>query len=607
MPNYRCAAARNLSILERDGWDGPGAKSRIFSWAGWPDDPDPAKARRAFLAYDADDPELKGSYSLPFADVDDGSLKAVDAGLRAAASRLPQTDIPDDVKEDARSVLDAYFAKMDDEDEERIMDKDTFSLRLNDQPVEIYAHPAEIVARAAFDTDELTKLAKDRARDPSIFEEFNPYFWRAQISNTTLDTFYTHMDVSTLRNFASDAEAGVAFMTSHDVRRLPLGASLAGRFVNGRSGSPARVEADFFTLRGLNTNGVSADEFINGVRAGIVTDVSVGFYGGQVICDVCGRDLFDWDCWHIPGLETFVVDKDGNKTTERIIATAGIYRARLSEVSGVFDGATPGATILKAEREVREVLSRSADTKIRPEMVGLLEQRYRIKLPALNRTFASVEVPKEEEQETVVSETQAQVAPEVVEPERQTDLAEVVEAIEARRSDDAAETEVPSTDNLETVVEETPQADTEEDEDMTTTNDTLRAALAKAGVSVEDGNDVLDRAVAAIEDLPRLRALADTGRQYRADLIEETIREGIRAKGDDFAAETYRGLLGGIDDIDMIKRMRDDFKGFADATFAGGRVTPGEAPAETEETPVVVETPETQPTRRSLPSRAYAA
>ena len=105
---WRVGADRNLPIVEGT-WDGAAAKSRIFSWAGFDDDnPDSSKARRAFLAYDADASELKGSYKLPFADLIDGELKAVTNGLNAAASRLPQTDIPDSVKETARNVLDGY-------------------------------------------------------------------------------------------------------------------------------------------------------------------------------------------------------------------------------------------------------------------------------------------------------------------------------------------------------------------------------------------------------------------------------------------------------------------------------------------------------------------
>lgn len=107
MSSWQVGADRDLPIVERDSWDGDVVKERIFAWAGFDgDDPQPEKARRCFLAYDADEPTLRGSYKLPFADIVDGEPKAVDAGIRAAASRLPGTDIPDDVK--TRAVLDSY-------------------------------------------------------------------------------------------------------------------------------------------------------------------------------------------------------------------------------------------------------------------------------------------------------------------------------------------------------------------------------------------------------------------------------------------------------------------------------------------------------------------
>lgn len=102
---------RDLPIIDGPAWDGDAAAESVFAWAGWPDAPDPDKARRAFLVYDADAAELKGSYKLPIARYDDGRLEVLVSGLQAAASYLPQTDIPADVAERARAVLDGYQAK----------------------------------------------------------------------------------------------------------------------------------------------------------------------------------------------------------------------------------------------------------------------------------------------------------------------------------------------------------------------------------------------------------------------------------------------------------------------------------------------------------------
>lgn len=110
---WKVGASRNLPIGDDKDWDGDAAKARIFEKAGFDgDDPDTSWARKAFLAYDASAPNLRASYRLPFADLVDGRLAVVPAGIRNAASRLPQTDIPDDVKTKARDVIDSYEAKM---------------------------------------------------------------------------------------------------------------------------------------------------------------------------------------------------------------------------------------------------------------------------------------------------------------------------------------------------------------------------------------------------------------------------------------------------------------------------------------------------------------
>jgi ATP-dependent Clp endopeptidase proteolytic subunit ClpP len=107
--NWTVGAARDLPIDEADGWDGPAAAERMLDEAGFNgDSPDSAKARRGFLVYDSSAPKLKGSYKEPFADFVGGELRAMAGGLRAAAQRLPQTKIPDDVKSRAQAVLDAY-------------------------------------------------------------------------------------------------------------------------------------------------------------------------------------------------------------------------------------------------------------------------------------------------------------------------------------------------------------------------------------------------------------------------------------------------------------------------------------------------------------------
>lgn len=108
-PSWKMGASRNLPVAETSSWDGAAVKARLFKAAGFDGDkPDLAMIRKAFLAYDSANPDLRGSYKLPFADIIDGKMKATSAGLRAAAARLPNTNIPDSVKSSAKSVLDHY-------------------------------------------------------------------------------------------------------------------------------------------------------------------------------------------------------------------------------------------------------------------------------------------------------------------------------------------------------------------------------------------------------------------------------------------------------------------------------------------------------------------
>lgn len=111
-------ASRDLPLDDSLPWDGPGAAARVFELAMFDsDEPDVELARQAFLVYDDERPELRGSYKLGIADVVAGELTVLSSGLRAAASRLPQTaDLSEDVVNEARAIIDSYVAQMLDDD-----------------------------------------------------------------------------------------------------------------------------------------------------------------------------------------------------------------------------------------------------------------------------------------------------------------------------------------------------------------------------------------------------------------------------------------------------------------------------------------------------------
>lgn len=321
--------------------------------------------------------------------------------------------------------------------------------------------------------------------------------WTAEISSDRLDAYFTHMAESTLRNFATDAGAGVTFLDSHNARNLGYGQSLAGVFQV--DGGVSRTLADFYTVPGIEFGQAltykSTDDFIKALQSRLIRDVSVGFYGGDVICDICGNSLYDWrNCTHWPGMEYAVGDK-GNET---VVATAEVVDARLAEVSAVYDGATPGAMVLRAQAMNEAGL-------LEPETARRLETKYRIKLPAQVRTFA-------------VSK------PAAMSPERSKPV-----------------------DELEQI----------------------RAILTENNQEIAN---IVDAVRELMTENARLAPLADEGRQYRADLVEAAITEGVRAMGEAFPTETYRELLKSAS-LEQVKLLRDRWQTQAATLFPGGRQT----------------------------------
>lgn len=414
---------------------------------------------------------------------------------------------------------------------------------------------------------ELLALATTKAIDPSVFAERDPYFVSAEISNTNIDAYFTQMQPSTLRNFVSDATNGVTLLNSHNGHKLGWGRSVHGTFT--QTGETAKAEADFYTLPGLQLNDVNTDDLIIGVRAGILFDVSVGFYGGVIRCNCCGRDMMrDWDCWHIPGI-TYQVEDSGNRIVRETLALGLVEEARLAEVSIVYDGATPGASILKAQQEATN--GRMNDTQIR-----LFEQRYRMRLPERRIQIQGGITAERIQKGDPMTDPIPQEEP--VSNDAPTSTPENTETAEVRSVLDGVESGLGEslTRGVQAVVTR------------------YRDAVAQRD-SLQRQIDALtaERQTLASE-VSRLAPLADLGVTYRKDLVADTLAQGVRAFGAEFAEETYKALLETAT-IDTIKRMNADWRKVADAVFPKKRVTTDS-----------VEEPKKKAGERKIPAQAYS-
>jgi len=235
-------------------------------------------------------------------------------------------------------------------------------------------------------------------------------------------------------------------------------------------------------------------------------------------CSMCGLDLFDYECDHIPGM-SYSATKDPNQepsdeNTENRIAFAWVDNARLSEVSAVYDGATPDAMIVKANREYRA-------GRLKGNQLDAFEQRTRIHLPRSEK-FRGYELNSEQgENDMGTKADEASGTPDKL-------VAREV-AFEAR----------------------------------------------SCGLDCTDDADVLDTVKAMRAEIERLQPLAvqaQEGKELRTILVEETLEEGVRAFGDSFDKEAKLRMLDGLS-VETVKEMRSSWKEIGDAKFSGKRQT----------------------------------
>lgn len=174
---------------------------------------------------------------------------------------------------------------------------------------------------------------------------------RACISSGRTDVAHEWMSQDSLENFADAAAKGVPFIDSHRYRTQGFGVSTSGELEEKTN----KVFADFKLIRGWALNDAAypmSDIFIDAIKEGVISKVSVGYGGARHICQICKSDLWRGSCFHWPG-RTYTIVENGKE--KQVVCEVEIQGARLIEVSAVKSGANPDAVIVeKAEKQLRE-------------------------------------------------------------------------------------------------------------------------------------------------------------------------------------------------------------------------------------------------------------
>lgn len=334
------------------------------------------------------------------------------------------------------------------------------------------------------------------------------YRFSGVCSNNRLDAYFTKMHETSLRNYEGDLKNGVALLPNHDISQSPFGRSYDALYENDE------VSAEWYITRDIVLNSENTNDTIRAIQTGIKKDLSVGF-GGELWykCSSCGRDMWDYECGHFPGLE----DENGIRTF------AWVMDARLREVSLVYKGATPGAYVTKARQYVDQ-------GDLAASEIIKLENAYNIRLDDGKRSFY---IPKKESEDE-----------EMPNQARNTLLDDVRSAIRDNKIEKAVIYDILS----------------EEGDPFRQPEDiALRNELGKDYCNVPA--------------IRKLKQEAQQGRRYLADVIDQAVAARVRAQGDNFNADSYRSMLALSGDIDHIKDEIDSYQRLTKEKFNAGRQT----------------------------------
>jgi hypothetical protein len=229
--------------------------------------------------------------------------------------------------------------------------------------------------------------------------------------------------------------------------------------------------------------------------------------------------------------------------------------------------------ILKAEQEAEAGRMSSAD-------IRQFEQQYRVKLPRPSAGVtrkAGVTTDPVRLSKTVPTANAANLT---------ISVSAGTNGVRAMEDEEVVTQDAPEADVTVEVAEvETDVADAApaDSEDRATVEAVRAAALESAapqGIALDAAVRWLNEQLAQTQrqrdeakaEIARLQPLADQGRAYRDELVNQAVAEGVRAMGEAFPEETYRAMLAGAP-LEHVRQVRDTFSAQAAVRFPGGRQT----------------------------------
>ena len=346
-------------------------------------------------------------------------------------------------------------------------------------------------------------------------EESDDKFWvRITASNGELDRHNSVMDPkTTLKNFESDAKMkpGVSLKDHHAWRSFGYGRSADARLTDKNE-----LLIDFFILKNMEYDGGSrefrtSEKLIRAIEHELINQVSIGFYDAREICNLCDlpiRRYSYWD-WEPP---------DGERCSHKMGKEYEDKNGKKVKATyTVFDGRLKEVSLVefgsnrKTSIETKrefDELGRHVETLCRTASKKFMEELLMTDQEWITKLRDALEIPT-----------------------------------------------VKSTDEPEAVVQKL-------QEEVTTLRSDLETGKDEIATMTETHKT----------DLAALEADAADGKAYRQARVDEAIKQGNRAYGDDFDEEYHREYYGDM----PLEKLEDHIaqnqkKG--DAALPAGRST----------------------------------
>ncbi len=193
-------------------------------------------------------------------------------------------------------------------------------------------------------------LISQQAKRKCSADEF--YVYDAKPANDfMLTSYFYYIGTSSLLNFKADLDRERLRLGTSHKRDLNLGRWLPGKLVSvdtpegARKGKSYQLQAPFYMPKDLQIGQYDTDHIAKGIETGILTDLSIEWYDGTPICDICKNDVrSSEDCPHVPGMFY-----DG------VMATFTVENAHLGACDLVDDGGLPQATLSDGNLDISKM------------------------------------------------------------------------------------------------------------------------------------------------------------------------------------------------------------------------------------------------------------